>query len=195
MVRRATAQGQSVGYRRVSTLDQNATRQLDGIELNRVFEDKLGGKDTNRPELAAMLKHVRDGDTVVVHSLDRLGRNLDDLRKLVSDLTSRGVRVQFIKENLIFTGDDSPMSTLLLNIMASFAEFERSLIRERQREGIAIAKHAGVYKGRKPSLTGEAIVELRKRVAAGEKKTALAAEYGVTRMTIYNVLETAGSQR
>ena len=195
MVRRATAHGQTVGYRRVSTLDQNTTRQLDGIELDRVFEDKLSGKDTNRPQLAAMLKHVRDGDTVVVHSLDRLGRNLDDLRKLVGDLTSRGARVQFIKENLIFTGDDSPMSTLLLNIMASFAEFERSLIRERQREGIAIAKHAGVYKGRKPSLTAEAIVELRKRVAAGEKKTALAAEYGVTRMTIYNVLETASSHR
>jgi DNA invertase Pin-like site-specific DNA recombinase len=90
---------------------------------------------------------------------------------------------------------DSNAAILDLSIMASFAEFERSLIRERQREGIAIAKHAGVYKGRKPSLSAETIVELRKRVAAGEKKAALAAEYGVTRMTIYNVLETGSSQR
>ncbi|SRR5258708_15490787 len=193
MVRRATAKGQTVGYRRVSTLDQNTTRQLDGIELDRVFEDKLSGKDVNRPQLTAMLKHVREGDTVVVHSLDRLGRNLDDLRKLVKDLTGRGVQVQFIKENLIFSGDDSPMSNLLLNIMASFAEFERELIRERQREGIALAKKAGAYRGRKPSLTADAVVELRKRVAAGEKKSALAAEYGVTRMTIYNALESANS--
>jgi DNA invertase Pin-like site-specific DNA recombinase len=183
--------GQTIGYRRVSTLDQSTSRQLEGVELDRVFEDKLSGKDTNRPQLTAMLKHVRDGDTVVVHSLDRLGRNLDDLRKLVSDMTSRGVRVQFIKENLTFTGDDSPMANLLLNIMASFAEFERELIRERQREGIAIAKKAGVYKGRKPSLTPETVVELRKRIAAGEKKSALAEEYGVTRMTIYNALEAA----
>jgi DNA invertase Pin-like site-specific DNA recombinase len=190
MVRRS-AHGQVIGYRRVSTLDQSTSRQLEGTELDRVFEDKLSGKDTNRPQLMALLKHIREGDTVVVHSLDRLGRNLDDLRKLVSDMTGRGVRVQFIKENLTFTGDDNAMAKLLLNIMASFAEFERELIRERQREGIALAKKAGVYKGRKPSLTPADISELRKRVAAGEKKSALAAEYGVTRMTIYNALESA----
>src|SRR4051812_2545536 len=114
MVRKAAANGQIVGYRRVSTLDQNTDRQLEGVELDRVFEDKLSGKDVNRPQLQAMLKHVRDGDTVVVHSLDRLGRNLDDLRKLVGEMTARGVRVQFLKESLVFTGEDNPMSMLLL---------------------------------------------------------------------------------
>src|SRR5450755_2741001 len=108
------AHGQTIGYKRVSTLDQTTTRQLEGVELDRVFEDKLSGKDMNRPQLAAMVKHVREGDTVVVHSLDRLGRNLGDLRKLVMDFTARGVKVQFLKENLIFTGEDSPMSNLLL---------------------------------------------------------------------------------
>jgi DNA invertase Pin-like site-specific DNA recombinase len=136
------AHGQTIGYKRVSTLDQSTARQLDGVELDRVFEDKLSGKDMNRPQLVAMLKHVREGDTVVAHSLDRLGRNLVDLRKLVTDLTGRGVRVQFLKENLIFTGEDSPMSNLLLNMMGAFAEFERALIRERQREGIALAKES-----------------------------------------------------
>jgi DNA invertase Pin-like site-specific DNA recombinase len=182
------AAGQTVGYRRVSTLDQNTSRQLEGISLDRVFEDKLSGKDTNRPQLAAMLTHVREGDTVVCHSLDRLGRNLDDLRRLVTDMTARGVRVQFIKEALAFTGEDSPMANLLLNVMGAFAQFERELIRERQREGIALAKKTGAYRGRKPSLTPETIAELRRRVSAGEKKANLAVEFGVTRMTIYNAL-------
>jgi DNA invertase Pin-like site-specific DNA recombinase len=189
------AHGQTIGYKRVSTLDQTTARQLDGIELDRVFEDRLSGKDMNRPRLAAMVKHVREGDTVIVHSLDRLGRNLGDLRKLVTDLTNRGVKVQFLKENLIFTGEDSPMSNLLLNMMGAFAEFERALIRERQREGIAIAKKAGAFKGRKPKFDADRLVEIRKRAAAGESKANLAAAYGVTRMTIYNACATAGSPK
>ena len=107
---------------------------------------------------------------MVVHSLDRLGRNLDDLRKLVSSLNERGVTVQFLKEGLTFVGDDSPMSKLLFNVLGSFAEFERALLRERQREGIALAKQRGAYRGRKPSLTTEQAKALRKRVAAGEKR-------------------------
>jgi DNA invertase Pin-like site-specific DNA recombinase len=182
-------QGQIVGYRRVSTLDQKTTRQLDCVELNKVFEDKLSGKDTNRPQLAAMLSHVREGDTVVVHSLDRLGRNLDDLRRIVMDLTGRGVRVKFIKENLEFSGDDSPMSMLLLNIMASFAQFERELIKERQREGITIAKREGRYRGRKPALTPETISAIRNRVEAGEQKADLAREFNISRMTLYSALK------
>ncbi len=173
---RTEHKGQVIGYKRVSTLDQSTDRQLDGIELDRVFEDKLSGKDMNRPQLEAMLHHVREGDMIVCHSLDRLRRNLDDLRKLVNQLTNRGVRVQFVKEQLLFTGDDNAMSTLLLSVMGAFAEFERSLIRERQREGIALAKRAGVYRGRKPSFTPETIAELRRRIIAGEKKANLAAE-------------------
>jgi len=104
----------------------------------------------HRPELQALLKYVREGDTIVVHSLDRLARNLDDLRRLVNDLTGRGIKIQFIKENLTFNGDDSSMSKLLLSIMGAFAEFERSLIRERQREGLPLPKKKASTKvGRK----------------------------------------------
>jgi DNA invertase Pin-like site-specific DNA recombinase len=116
---------------------------LDGLKLDRVFIDKASGKDIKRPELEKLLAYVRAGDTIVVHSMDRLARNLDNLRQLVHTLTSRGVRVQFIKEGLTFTGEDSPMSTLLLSVLGAFAEFERALIRERQLEGIALAKQRG----------------------------------------------------
>lgn len=117
--------------------------------------------------------------------MDRLCRNLDDLRRIATDLTGRGVQVQFMKEGLLFTGEDSAMSKLLLSVMGAFAEFERALLKERQREGIAIAKKAGVYKGRKPSLAPERAKELWKRVAAGEKKAALAREFGISRETLY----------
>jgi DNA invertase Pin-like site-specific DNA recombinase len=120
--------------------------------------------------------------------MDRLARNLDDLRRLVFDLTKMGVHVRFVKENLNFTGEDSPMANLLLSLLGAVAEFERSTIRERQREGIAIAKKAGVYKGRKPSLTAEQVKEIRTRVKAGEQKTGLAAEYRVSRQTLYSAL-------
>jgi DNA invertase Pin-like site-specific DNA recombinase len=179
-----------VGYTRVSTIDQNLDRQLDAIPVDRVFADKVSGKNTHRPKLDELLDYVREGDTVVVHSMDRLARNLDDLRHLVRALTGRGVQVEFVKENLTFTGDDSPMATLLLSIMGSFAEFERALIRERQREGIAAAKKRGVYTGRKKALTDQQVAEIRQRVAAGETKAALAREYGVSRETLYQHLRT-----
>jgi len=177
-----------VGYIRVSSLDQNTERQLEGAELDKVFTDKASGKDTARPQLQAALDYLREGDLLLVHSMDRLARNLDDLRKIVIDLTSKGVHVQFVKENLIFTGEDSPISNLLLSLLGAVAEFERSMIRERQREGIALAKKAGVYRGRKPSLTSLQIAEIRKRVATGEKKTGLAAEYRISRQTLYAAL-------
>jgi len=177
-----------VGYTRVSTIDQNLDRQLDGIKVDKVFADKVSGKNTRRPALEELMDYVREGDTVVVHSMDRLARNLDDLRQLVRTLTSRGVRVEFVKENLTFTGDDSPMATLLLSIMGSFAEFERALIRERQLEGIAQAKKRGVYTGRKKALSNQQVLVIRERVAAGETKASLAREYGVSRETLYQHL-------
>jgi DNA invertase Pin-like site-specific DNA recombinase len=131
---------------------------------------------------------LHNGDTALVHSLDRLGRNLDDFRKLVTDLNVRGVAVQFIKENLTFTGDDDSLSELLFNMLGSFAEFERSLIRESQREGIALAKQAGVNRGRKPSLTPDQANDLRKRVVAGEKKSGLARQFRISRETLYAYL-------
>ena len=135
--------GQQIGYIRVSSFDQHPEQQLDGMALDRSFIDKVSGKDVDRPQLEALMTFVRRGDTVVVHSMDRLARNLDDLRRVVQCLTARGVRIQFLKEHLTFTGDDSPMAHLMLSVMGAFAEFERALIRERQREGIALAKQRG----------------------------------------------------
>lgn len=183
-----TTKVQRVGYLRVSAEDQKTDRQLEGVELDRTFAEKASGKDTHRPQLEAMLAYVRQGDTVVVHSMDRLARNLDDLRRLVRELTGRGVSVEFVKEHLTFSGDDSPMATLLLSMMGAFAEFERAIIRERQREGVAIAKRNGAFKGRVPSLTAEQVAELRQRVAARDPKAAIARDLGISRATLYAYL-------
>jgi len=124
----------------VSTLDQNIARQLDGVAVDKTFTDSASGRDVNRPQLAALLGFVRAGDSVIVHSMDRLARNLDDLRRIVRELTAKGVQVQFVKEQLTFTGEDTAMANLRLSVMGAFAEFERQLGKERQREGIALAK-------------------------------------------------------
>src|SRR5713226_7260513 len=153
-------QSQRLGYVRVSGVDQHPDRQLDGLDVDRVFTDHASGKDTQRPQLAALLAFVRDGDTVVVHSMDRLARNLDDLRRTVQTLTQRGVRIEFVKEHLTFTGEDSPMANLMLSVMGAFAEFERALLRERQREGISLAKQRGAYRGRKKSLSANQVAAL-----------------------------------
>lgn len=181
--------GQRVGYIRVSSFDQNPERQLEDVPVDRTFTDKASGKDVHRPALESLLAFVREGDTVVVHSMDRLARNLDDLRRLVQDFTRRGVRIQFVKEGLVFTGDDSPMANLLLSVMGAFAEFERALIRERQREGISLAKQRGAYRGRKKSLPPNKADELRRRAGAGEKKNKLAREFGISRETLYQYLK------
>ena len=184
------AAGQRIGYVRVSTFEQNTDRQLDGVQLDETFTDKASGKDTARPQLEALLKFTRRGDIVFVHSMDRLARNLDDLRRVVGDLTKRGVQVQFVKEGLTFTGEDSPMATLMLSVMGAFAEFERALIKERQREGVALAKQRGAYKGRKKSLTAGQVATLKERLAAGETKTKVATDLGISRETLYQYLRT-----
>jgi DNA invertase Pin-like site-specific DNA recombinase len=137
-----------------------------------------------------LLAFVRDGDTLVVHSMDRLARNLDDLRRIVQNLTQRGVHIEFVKEHLIFTGEDSPMANLMLSVMGAFAEFERALIRERQREGITLAKLRGAYRGRKKVLSPEQVAELGRRASAGEQKAQLAREFGISRETLYQYLRT-----
>lgn len=180
--------GQRIGYVRVSSLDQKPDRQLEAVPTARVFTDRASGKDTRRPELDRMLAFAREGDTVVVHSMDRLARNLDDLRRIVQDLTGRGVRVEFVKEGLTFTGEDSPMAQLMLSVMGAFAEFERALLRERQREGISLAKQRGAYRGRKRALSSEQIGEMRRRVAAGEQKARVARDMGISRETVYQYL-------
>ncbi len=153
-----------------------------------MFTDAASGKNTNRPQLQALLAYAREGDTIVVHSMDRLARNVDDLRRIVQEQTRRGSRVQFIKENLLFTGDDSPMANLMLTVLGAVAQFERDLIKERQREGIALAKKRGVYRGRRRKLTPEQVAELRSRVTAGDKKAPLAREFEISRETLYQYL-------
>lgn len=184
--------GKKIGYIRVSSFDQNPERQLEGIKLNKKFIDKISGKNTARPQLEAMLDYTREGDTVIVHSMDRLARNLDDLRRLVTQLTDQKIKVEFVKEGLTFTGEDSPLSTLLLSVMGAFAEFERALIKERQMEGIALAKKRGAYKGRKAVLSQEHIDEIKTRVAQGDKKSHIARDFGISRETLYQYLRKEG---
>lgn len=183
-------QGQRVGYVRVSSVGQNDARQLDGMTLDRVFTDKASGKDTQRPELQAMLSYVRTGDHIYIHSMDRPARSLGDLEGIVKGLTGRGVAVTFTTQNLTFTGEDSPMSTLMLQMLGAVGQFERALIKERQREGIAIAKAKGdVYKGRKPSLDATGKARLAELVAEGMPKAQIAKTLGISRTTLYEHLK------
>lgn len=161
---------QTVGYVRVSSSDQNTDRQLDGIALDRIFTDKMTGSIKDRPQLQAMLDYVRYGDTVVVHSLDRLARSLEDLISIINQLNKKGVSFKSIKDNLTFDGvNNSPMDKFFLHILGAVSELERALIRERQKEGIAKAKQRGVYKGRKPTLTTDKINLIEQRLAQKEK--------------------------
>ena len=188
--------GQHIGYIRVSTLDQHTERQLEGIKVNKTFLDQASGKDTKRPQLDQLMSFVRSGDTVIVHSMDRLARNLDDLRHIVQTMTGKGVRIEFVKEHLTFTGEDSPMAHLMLSVMGAFAEFERALIKERQREGIAQAKKRGAFKGRRKSLSPAEVAALHKQIAAGLSKAQVARELGISRQTLYQYLrEVEGSPK
>ena len=183
--------GQKIGYARVSSTDQNLDRQmevLNGLNLNRIFSDKISGKNTERTGLQEMLRFVREDDHIFVSSMDRLARNLIDLRKMISDLTAKKVLITFVKENLTFSGDDSPMSILLLNIMGAVSEFERTLIRERQAEGIKLAKQKGIYKGRAFVLSAEQVAEIRLKIDSGIPKSKIAKSYGICRETLYRYL-------
>jgi DNA invertase Pin-like site-specific DNA recombinase len=181
--------GQRIGYIRVSTFEQNTERQLENIPLHKTFTDKASGKDTHRPQLKALLEFIREGDTLVIHSMDRLARNLDDLRSIVSTLTQKGITIEFVKEHLTFTSDATPMANLMLSVMGAFAEFERALIKERQKEGIAIAKSKGIYKGRKKMLSSEKIQQIKEAILKGEKKAHIAKDYGISRETLYQYLK------
>ncbi len=181
--------GQIIGYKRVSSFDQNPDRQLNEIKLDRVFIDKVSGKNIERPQLKELLLFVREGDTIVIHSMDRLARNLVDLKNIVTELTQKGIKVQFIKEGFTYTNDDTPMAEFMLSMMGAVAEFERSLLKERQREGIELAKKKGVYKGRKKSLDDDQLLELLRKVNKGENKSALAREFNISRETVYKYIK------
>ncbi|WP_433738547.1 recombinase family protein [Pseudomonas putida] len=156
-----------VGYIRVSSVDQNTARQLDGVALDKVFTEKMSGATLDRPQLQAMLEYVREGDTIVVHSIDRLARSLADLLELVKGLTDRHICVHFDKEGLLFTGEDNPTQELMLSMMGAVAQFERAIIAERRKEGIAKAKEKGVYKGRTKTVDDAAI----RAVVTGDSET------------------------
>jgi len=181
--------GHAVGYIRVSSIAQNTARQLVDVALDITFTDKLSGKDTKRPELQRCMNHLRAGDALHVHSIDRLARDLKDLQTIVEDLTGKGVTVKFHKENLTFSADKgNPMQTLMLQMLGAFAEFERTLINERQREGIAAAKANGVKLGAPQKLTEAQIADLKARAAGNEDKSRLAKEFGISRPTLYKLL-------
>lgn len=180
---------QVIGYVRVSSIDQSTERQLDGIAVTKIFTEKVSGATRERPQLDAMLNHLRAGDHVVVHDISRLARNLGDLKNIIDEIVASGASVKFIKENLEFTGGDSPMQKLMLNLLGSFYEFEREMIRERQREGIAKAKQRGVYKGRKASVDAEAIL---KELEAGTSIRKTAEKFKVAASTVQRVKKSEG---
>lgn len=179
-----------VGYKRVSTIEQNTDRQLSSIDVERMFIDKVSGKDIkNRPALLELLDFVREGDSVFFHSFDRASRSLKDLLEIIERLTSKGVVVNFVKENLAFNGvDDSPMAKLQLHIMASVYAFEREIINDRIREGVHLAKQAGKYKGRKPTLSNEEKESLLAKHKEGVKICQLSRDYNISRPTVYKYI-------
>lgn len=176
-------------YLRVSSVLQNTDRQLLDVPCDREYEDKLSGKDTNRPQFLLMMANLREGDIINVHSLDRVGRNTKDILEIVQQVKDKGCLIHFHKENLKFDGTKSDLySDLLLTILAGFSEFERSIILERQREGIAIAKAKGVYTGRRKKLSVEQLEEMKLDFNAGVAKTKIAEKYGVTRAYVYQLV-------
>jgi len=179
-----------IGYIRVSSVGQNTERQLSGMVLDKVFTDKVSGKDTNRPQLQACMEYLRDGDTLHVHSLDRLGRSLMDLERIINQLVDKGVTIRFHKENMTFNKENNgSMGKLLLQILGAFSEFERNMTKERQAEGIAQAKQQGKHLGRFPKLDKQQRQEIKQKYEKGQTNiTFLAKEYNVSRATIHNVL-------
>ena len=177
-----------IGYTRVSTTDQTTERQDLG-EISRLFEDKASGANSDRPALNDMLAFIRESDELVVFSIDRLARNLRDLEDIIREVTSKGATVTFLTEGLTFSGSDDAMSTLMLQMMGSFAQFERSLIRKRQAEGIALAKDKGVYQGRKPSIDRDAVTNM---LNAGSPVTSVARALGISRQSVYRIRDEVG---
>lgn len=183
--------GQKIGYARVSSKDQNLDRQLAALKKEkvfRVFTDTVSGSSPQRPGLDGALNYVRAGDQLIVVSMDRLARSLIDLHRLVDDLTERGVSVKFLKEGQVYSQDSTPVAKLMLGLLGSVAEFERSIIRERQAEGIAKAKARGVYKGRAKVLNEEQVAQAREWVGAGIPKAEVARRLGIGRTTLYKYL-------
>jgi DNA invertase Pin-like site-specific DNA recombinase len=183
--------GQRIGYARVSSTDQNLTRQLTALgEVDRMFEEKQSGAGrAGRAALADMIGYARKGDTVIVSSMDRLARSVVDLNQIVGELVVKGVVVEFLNERVAFRpGAADPFAEFQLNIMASFAQLERAITKERQAEGIRAAKERGVYQGRARKLTAEQLVEARDLIETGVPKAQIARRLDVDRSTLYRAL-------
>ena len=179
-----------VGYIRVSTLTQNTVRQLDGVKVDKTFTEHSSGKTVERPVLRECISFVREGDTLIVHSMDRLARNLVDLRNTVETLNLKGVVVQFIKENLTFDGKNkNPMSNLMLSLMGAFAEFERELILERQKEGIELAKQRNVYSGRPKKLSETEEEQILEQLEYNKDMEEIGKRFGVSRVTVWRIMD------
>lgn len=176
-----------LGYKRVSSIDQNEDRQLDGIALDKVYIDKMTGSVRERPQLDALIDYARDGDTIHVHSIDRLARDLRHLQEIVELLVRNGVTVKFHNESLTFNGEDNAMNTLLLHVMGAFAQFERSLIKSRQREGIVIAKSKGKHCGR-PTIDYTRRDEAIELCKQGNNISQIAKSMNLSRASIYKLL-------
>jgi DNA invertase Pin-like site-specific DNA recombinase len=184
-----------IAYIRVSSEGQNTSRQdqqIEELKVDKVFMEKVSGKNIqDRPQFQMMLEYAREDDIIYCADLSRWGRSLMDIKSTITDLTKRGVTVIFLKENLTFSGNDDPMSNLLLGILSSLSEWERAVIKSRQMEGVKIAQEKGIYKercGRKPKLSEEQMNEVRRRVEAGEKRSDVAVAFGVSRQTVYNLV-------
>ena len=182
-----------VGYIRVSTVDQNTERQLAEIELDKIFTDKCSGKDRDRPALTECLQFVREGDVLYVHDFSRLARNTIDLVNTVKELRERGVAVHFVKENLN-TEKDNPMSAFMLTVMGAVAQLERDNMLERQREGIAIAKAKGKFKGRQPVVNAAMIERIKKRLDQHATGVEIQRELGISSATYYRAKKVALGQ-
>ena len=177
-----------VAYIRVSTANQNTARQDVG-DVDKVFEEKVSGKNVkDRQALQDMIEYVREGDEVIVHSIDRLARDLRDLLNIVDTMIAKGVSLHFIKENLTFSGNDDPFSKLTLSIAGAFASFERDIIKSRQAEGIAKAKERGVYENRKrkKKVSDVRIIGLKEE---GLNNTEIAEYLGISRMTVHRAMK------
>ena len=188
----AVISGQKIGYARVSSKDQNLERQTAALKKEkcfRIFTDTVSGSSTDRPGLDGALDYARPGDQLVVTSMDRLARSLIDLHRLVDELTARDVSVKFLKEGQTYSLNSTPIAKLMLGLLGLVAEFERSIIRERQAEGIARAKARGVYKGRAKALTDEQLAHAREWVIAGIPKAEVARRLGIGRTTLYSYLK------
>lgn len=181
-------------YARVSSVYQNTDRQtVNENDFDRTYIDKCSGKNTNRPQLEAMLANLRPGDEITCHSLDRLARNMFDLQSLVQEITDKDCSVVFLKENLRFEpGKNNPMSTLLLQILGSIAEFERSLIKTRQMEGIELAKAKNKFKGGQEKLSEDDAAELKHLLLTSRISVKDAMKkYNLCRASVYNYKQRA----